>query len=97
MDKTKWNVISKSEADIFNVPLLDTSKRIPFRIGIVVLDVTALETIFNALVRTDWLHVNFILKTSEMPSFSYINLVVIVVGAVDSVDNFSAPCNIIKI
>ena len=51
---------SRSEADIVNIPLSSTFKRIPFKIGIVVLIVTALDTIFKALVRVCWLQENFI-------------------------------------
>ena len=39
--------MSRSDADIVNFPLF-TSSRIPFKTGIVVLDVTALETILSA-------------------------------------------------
>ena len=51
---------SRSDADIVKVPFSFTFSKIPLRIGIVVLDVTAFETIFSDFVNVCWLQENFI-------------------------------------
>ena len=51
---------SRSDADIVRVPSSFTLRRIPLRIGIVVLDVTAFDTIFNDFANVCWLQENFI-------------------------------------
>ena len=65
--------------------------KIPFKIGIVVLVVTAFETVFKAFESDCWLQVNFISDTSgnrkNLLLFIYYLSVVVVVGAVDNVEN----------
>ena len=52
---------SRSEAAMVNIPFSSTFKSIPLRIGIVVLMVTAFETVLSALVSICCLHENFMI------------------------------------
>ena len=53
-------LISRSDAAIVRIPFSLILKRMPFKMGMVVLAVTALETIFRAFTRTCWFAENFI-------------------------------------
>ena len=77
---------SRSDADIVKVPSELTFNKMPFKIGIVVLAVTAFETIFKALARFCWLQENFI-KLPPVFYYYIIYVVIVVVGPVESVDN----------
>ena len=66
---------SRSDAESVSLPSL-TSRSIPLRIGMVVLEETAFDTVLIAFTRASCVHVNLIF----VPLFIYLLAVVDVVG-----------------
>jgi len=71
---------SRSEAANLRLPSDEDSNRIPFKIGIVVLEDTAFDTVLSAFDKVCWLQDIFIVGASF---FLYLFLVEVVVGPVD--------------
>ena len=78
--------ISRSDADKVSFPSSCSSSMIPFRIGIVVREVTALDTMVRAFDNFCCSHMNFIITSGFFYMLFIFLLVVIVVGPVDSVE-----------